>query len=137
MILDKSINVKVTKQNIEHYSKFFDVKLKDIIEINPSIHLSSGNNLKVNVKCDLCDTERFIKYQAYTKNKNSSKKYPIYTCDKCSHIKLKVTNLEKFGFEYYSQHPERNERVRNTSIEKFGYEHYSKTQEFKNKNIIC
>ncbi len=130
MILDDKIKVKISLKNIEHYSKFFDIKLKDIIEVNPSIHFQRGSNIKVNAKCDLCDTERCIKYQAYYNNINSCKEYPLYTCDKCSHIKIKEFNKKKYGCEYYSQHPERNDRVKNTSIEKFGTEHYSKTYEY-------
>jgi hypothetical protein len=136
MILDKEIFVKITKQNIEHFSQFeefVDIKLKDIIEVEPSIHLQKNSNLKFNVKCDLCDTERYIKFQAYSKNINSSKKYPIYTCDKCSHIKLKETNKIKYGCEYYSQHPDRNDKVKKTSLDKYGTEHFSKSKEFTDK----
>ena len=130
MILDKKLNVKIAKYNIEHYINFFDVKLGDVIEIDTELHLQSGSNKKINVKCDLCEEKRYIKYQSYTKNKDGNKKYPIYTCDKCSHIKLKDTNKVKYGVEYYSQHEDRNEKVRNTSIEKFGVEHYSKTTDY-------
>ena len=135
MILDKKLNVKIAKYNIEHYINFFDVKLGDVIEIDTELHLQSGSNKKINVKCDLCEEQRYIKYQAYTKNINSCIKYPIYTCDKCSHIKLKETNKEKYGVEYYSQHEDRNEKVKNTSIERYGVDHYSKTTDYlENRN---
>ena len=89
MIIDKKIEVKIDRRNIEHYSLFYkSIKLKDIIEINTELHLQKGSNIKINVSCDICNIERYIKYQAYTKNINSCKDYPIYTCDKCSHIKL-------------------------------------------------
>ena len=114
MILDKKLNVKIAKYNIEHYINFFDVKLGDIIEIDTELHLQSESNKKINVKCDLCEEQRYIKYQSYRKNKERNIKYPIYTCDKCSHIKLKETNKEKYGVEYYSQHEDRNEKVKNT-----------------------
>ena len=89
--------------------------------------------MKVNVCCDICFVERYIKYQAYNKNINSCVKYPIYTCDKCSHIKLKEYNKDKYGVEYYSQHPERNEKVKKTSIAKYGVDHFSKSINFKEK----
>lgn len=133
MILDKKLNVKIAKYNIEHYINFFDVKLGDIIEIDTELHLQSESNKKINVKCDLCEEQRYIKYQSYRKNKERNIKYPIYTCDKCSHIKLKETNKEKYGVEYYSQHEDRNEKVKNTSIERYGVDHYSKTKEYRNK----
>ena len=132
MILDKKLNVKIAKYNIEHYINFFDVKLGDIIEIDTELHLQSESNKKINVKCDLCEEQRYIKYQSYTKNINSCIKYHIYTCDKCSHIKLKETNKEKYGVEYYSKLDEHSERVKKTSIEKYGVDHYSKTEDYLN-----
>ena len=130
MILDKKLEVKIAKYNIEHYIKFFDVKLGDIIEINTELHLQKLSNKKINVKCDLCEEQRYIKFQAYTKNKERNEKFPIYTCDKCSHIKLKDTNKEKYGVEYYSKHPERNDKVKKTCNEKYGVDHYSKTVDY-------
>lgn len=133
MIIDNKLKVKIAKYNIEHYKKFFDVNLGDIIEIDTELHLQKESNKKVNVKCDICYEQRYIKYQAYTKNKERNKKYPIYTCDKCSHIKLKDTNKEKYGVEYYSQHEDRNNKVRKTSMKKYGVDHYSKTKEYLQK----
>jgi hypothetical protein len=130
MIIDKNIKIKITRQNLEHFSKFFKVNLRDVIYIEPEKHLQQNSNIHLNVKCDLCNNERYIKFQAYSKNINSSKKYPIYTCDKCSHIKLKETNKDKYGYEYYSQHPDRNERVKKTCLDKYGVEHYSKTNKY-------
>lgn len=133
MIIDKKIEVKIDKRNIEHYSLFYKgIKLKDIIEVNTE-NLQSKSNKKINVQCDICKLKRYIKFQAYTKNINSCKKYPIYTCDKCSHIKLKEFNKEKYGVEYYSQHPDRNDKVKKTCIEKYGVEHFSKSKLFTEK----
>lgn len=133
MIIDKTLNIKITKKNIEHYRQFFDVELCDILKIDTETHLQKQSNMKINVSCDICSIQRYIKYQAYTKNISSSEKYPIYTCDKCSHIKLKEYNKEHYGVEYYSQHPDRNERVKQTSIERYGVEHFSKSKFFKPK----
>lgn len=132
MIIDKNIEVKIAKYNIEHYKNYFDVKLGDVITIDTELHLQKESNKKINVQCDICQVQRYIKFQAYTKNIERSKKYPIYTCDKCSHLKLKETNKEKYGVEYYSKLDEHSERVKRTSIEKYGVEHYSKTQDYSN-----
>lgn len=130
MIIDKKIEIKIDKRNIEHYSIFYKgIKLKDIIEVNTE-NLQSKSNKQINVQCDICSIQRYIKFQAYTKNINSCEKYPIYTCDKCSHIKLKEFNKEKYGVEYYSQHPDRNDKVKKTCIEKYGVEHFSKSELF-------
>jgi hypothetical protein len=134
MVLDKKVKIKITRKNIDHYKKFYEnISLKDEIEIDTEFQLQKGSNLKVNVICDLCSVQRYIKYQAYVKNINSCEKYPIYTCDKCSHIKLKEYNLNNYGVEYYSQHPDRNEKVKSTSLEKYGAEHFSQSIYFKPK----
>ena len=133
MIIDKIIEVKIARYNIEHYKNYFDVNLGDLIKIDTEIHLQKESNKKINVQCDICSVQRYIKFQAYTKNINSNKNYPIYTCDKCSHVKLKDFNKQKYGVEYYSQHPDRNDKVKKTSIEKYGTEHFSKSKGFKDK----
>ncbi len=134
MIIDKIIKVKISLKNIEHYSTFFDnLKLKDIIDIDPNLHLQRGSNIKVNVQCNICSLQRYIKYQAYYNNINSCPKYKIYTCDKCSHIKIKEYNKNKYGVEYYTQHPDRKDKVKKTLLEKYGVDSYSKTDEFKEK----
>ena len=130
MIIDKQIKIKITRKNIEYYSVFYNVNIKDVVLIETE-HLQPNSNIKINVSCDICNIQRYIKFQAYNKNINSCKSHPIYTCDKCSHIKLKVYNKEHYGVEYYSQHPDRNEKVRKTSMEKYGTEHFSKSEYFK------
>ncbi len=133
MILDKQIKIKITKKNIDHYSTNYDsINLKDIILVSAS-HLQPSSNIKINVSCDICDIHRYIKYQAYNKNINSCKEYPIYTCDKCSHIKLKSYNREHYGVEYYSKTNEYKEKVLTTNKDKYGADHYSKTIEYKER----
>jgi hypothetical protein len=47
MIIDKKIEVKIDRRNIEHYSLFYKgIKLKDIIEINTELHLQKEATLK-------------------------------------------------------------------------------------------
>jgi len=134
MVLDKKIKIKITKKNIEYYRCFYDgISLKDVVEVDVETQLQTGSNLKINVCCDICNIQRKIKYQAYIKNINSNSDYPIYTCDRCSHIKLKNTNIKKYGVEYYSKHPERNSKVRLTSLEKYGVDHFSKSELFREK----
>jgi hypothetical protein len=97
MILNKFIEIKITKKNIDHFINFYkNIKLKDIIKIKPE-QLQKGSNTVIDAKCDICGVERNIKYQAYYKNINSCEEYPIYTCDKCSHIKIKSYNIKKWG----------------------------------------
>lgn len=134
MILDQKIKVTISKKNIDHYKNFFpNIKLRDNIEIDPSIHLSSGSNIKINVSCDLCDIERYISYQNYYKNLNSCSDHKIYTCDKCSHIKIKSYNKVKYGVEYFSKTDEYKTKFKKTMIERYGVEYALQSQELKDK----
>ena len=134
MIIDKIVKVKIRRDNIDHYIKYFpNINIRDIIEINVEDHLMKGSNMKINVKCDICYVQRYISYLMYNKNLNSCESHRIYTCDKCSHIKIKDSNLKKYGVEYYSQHPERNDKVKKTSLERYGVEHHSKSDNYIEK----
>lgn len=126
--------LKFLKKNINHYINFFkNINLKDIIKIEVEFHLEKQSNKKINVSCDICNIQRYIKYQAYTKNINSCKKYPIYTCDKCSHVKLIEYNRENYGVDYYSQHSDKNKKVKETCLNRYGVAHFSQTLDFKEK----
>lgn len=133
MIIDKVIKVKIAKYNIEHYSKFFDINLRDIIEIDVEKYLQKSSNIKINVQCDLCNIQRYIKYQAYTKNINSCERHPIYTCDRCSHLKIKEFNKEKYGVEYYSQTIEYTEKFKSTMLDRYGVEYALQSRELRDR----
>jgi hypothetical protein len=133
MILDKQIKVKITQKNIIHFRNFYkDIKLKDIIDVDPH-NLQKSSNITLNVECDICGTKRSIKYQAYTKNISTCSEHPIYTCDKCSHIKIKVFNREKWGVDYFSQTKEYTDKFKETMIERWGVEYALQSKELKDK----
>jgi hypothetical protein len=133
MILNEFIELKITRKNIDHFTQWHkDIKLKDIIKVDPN-NLQKSCNIKVDVSCDICGVERNIKFQAYTKNINSCPEYPIYTCDKCSHVKIKEYNKKKWGVEYYSQTKEYGEKFRSTMVERWGVEYALQSDELKDK----
>lgn len=134
MIIDKQVAVKITKRNIEHYLQFYPLlKLKDNIYVDIENQLMKGSNQKVNVKCDLCGSDRYINFQMYNRNLNSCLEYKIYTCDKCSHLKIKEFNKKKYGVEYYSQTKEYESKFKNTMVEKYGVEYALQSDELKRK----
>lgn len=45
MIIEKKVDVKITKRNIDYYSLYYSVKLKDTIPIDID-HLPRGSNKK-------------------------------------------------------------------------------------------
>lgn len=99
MILNKNIEIKINKKNINHIkSKGYDVKLKDIANINIK-DLNHGSHIKINVRCDICSNEKEIMFQKYIKNINNGN---FYACSsKCAQNKVKKTSISKFGDEYY------------------------------------
>jgi hypothetical protein len=130
MITTKEVSVKINKKNITHYTKLgYNINLRDIIKIIPS-ELISGSKIKIDVSCDRCFISRNIHYTSYYCNINRSLDKNTYMCDKCSHEKIKQTNIKKYGVEYFSQTDEFNDKIKKTSLEKFGMEHYSKTSEY-------
>ena len=48
--------------------------------------------------------------------------------------KIKQTNLDKYGKEYYFQTNDKKQKSKETCIEKYGEEYYVQTQDFKNKS---
>jgi hypothetical protein len=133
MILNKYIEIKITKKNLNHFISFYkDIKLGDNIKVDPN-NLQSGSNVFVDVKCDICGNKRNIKYQAYFKNINSCKEYPIYTCDKCSHIKIKEFNRKKWGVDYFSQTKEYNDKFKKTMKERWGVEYAQQSDIIREK----
>ncbi len=101
MILNKKINIKIRNNKIrQYYNKIgYDTSQNDIlIDIE---HLIPSSHYKINVKCDICGTEKTLKYYNYIKNIS---KHNIYTCNNiCAQIKNKITSLEKFGVEHHSK----------------------------------
>ena len=133
MIVNQYVEIKISKKNIYHFLQYYkDIKLKDIIKVNPD-YLQKSSNVKVDVVCDICGIDRNIKYQAYNKNISSCEEHPIYTCDKCSHVKIKSFNMKKWGVDYFSQTDEYNNKFKNTMIERYGVEYALQSDELKDK----
>lgn len=130
MIITKEVHVRImNKQQFEHFNKLgYNVKYKESITI-PIKHLSNGSTIKIQVKCDICGTEKMLSYQKY--NKNISK-YNIYTCNEnCARIKNKKTCLEKYGDKNYNN----VEKMIETSI-KNGYVFTNEQKEENYQKIL-
>lgn len=130
MIIDQKVSVKITKDNINHYAnKGFNVKLKDILEINP-YQLQRGSNIKIKVKCDICQKEKELKYQSYM---NNIEKYNLYTCCECKWIKTRKTNMKRYGVDVPLKNQTIKEKLKQTNMEKYGCENVSGCEIIKEK----
>ena len=144
MILDKEIKVKIRPRIINHYSG-----LGYVVEYNKIIYLTIGSNIKINVKCDVCDKEKLIKYCDYIKNtKNLTDEYCC--CEKCAVKKINKTKFDRYGkvsteekkeyqkkynIEYNKIHKEEIKEKREKYFKKY-YKENKKEISIKNKLYI-
>ncbi|MCK9416326.1 hypothetical protein M0Q97_06680 [Candidatus Dojkabacteria bacterium] len=126
MILDKTVKIKGNGNNLSYYRNLdYDINIGQIIEIS-TVDLSKNSHIKINVKCDICKTEKNISYYSYCRNiKNTN----IYTCSKCSKIKSKETNNKKYGYDYPIQSKQIKEKRKKNNIEKYGVDETLKIQQ--------
>jgi len=131
MIITKEVKIEV--KSAVTMDKLYEIgiksKISDVIFL-PIEKLWKGSHIKIEVACDICNQSKFLSFRKYWKNYD---KYSLYTCIKCSHIKNKKTNLEKYGVEYYIQTKECKEKVKETNLEKYGVEYYTQTKEYLEK----
>jgi hypothetical protein len=130
MILNEFIEIKINTKNykiLKELGYFFE-KCDEIIYIK-TIDLSKGSHQIIDVKCDVCDNERKISYKEYLR---SCKIRGYYSCKgKCSTGKIKETNLQKYGVDFYSKTNESKEKCKNTNLNKYGVDYPSKLDTFK------
>jgi hypothetical protein len=131
MIKEKEISIKITKQNIDYYSKILDnINLKDIMKINP-INLTKGTHKIITAICDNCGNEKNMEFKTYYKNTKSLKEE--YYCNQCKNIRFKETCFKKYGEEHYMKLNEYKEKIYKTNIEKYGFKMASMSNEFEIK----
>jgi hypothetical protein len=133
MIKEDIIQQEINSKNIEHYKNYVkDIKNGDLIEISP-FFLMKGSHKKITAICcnNECCYEKILEYRryySYTKGNVEE-----YYCKKCSYIKAKKTNLERYGVEYTFQSETIKDKIKETNIERYGVEHVAHSEEIKKK----
>ena len=131
MILTKEVKIRITPYNINYYLNLGYQLIYNQNLIVPIRLLQDKSNAKVLVVCDICKKEKTIKYCNYIKNLNN---WAIYCCcSKCCQIKVKKTNLKKYGVEYVFQDKEFKENSKRTLLEKYGVENIIQNKEIQLK----
>jgi len=148
MILDKTVKIKVIGRTLKHYQNLgYEVKTKNIIVEVKIEHLSNKSSVKINVKCDICNNIKNIKYYSYVFNtKNLTDVYCC--CKKCANQKIKNTCMEKYGIENYvnsgkakqtkkalygNENYNNRDKAKETNIKNFGVEHVLQNLEIRDK----
>ena len=111
MILDTEITLIASSRIISMLKSIGIIANYNDTIIIPINKLWENSNYKLNVKCDVCGSEKKISYATYNKN---TKKHNIYTCNNsCASIKNKMTNLERYNDENYNN----RDKYKETSLE--------------------
>jgi hypothetical protein len=126
MIKEKEIFIKLVYKNINKYKKLgYDCSLNENVLIKV-IDLYPSSHVVITAICDICAVEKQLSYQKYNKNIN---KYNIYTCEKCSHIKNKLTCQERYNDENYTN----KEKYKDTVTKKYDCDNVFKSDIIKEK----
>lgn len=157
MLLSKNINVRIDKNNIQHYqNKGFDVRIGKTYSFNVW-DLPSNSSSKVEIMCDYCEKENpnIIK-RSWKKFLEGRQYIDKDACFECRHKKeqevcLKKfgvksvlllkdvqekgakTRKEKYGNEVPAKNPEILQKMQKTMEEKYGENNPQKIDEFKEK----
>jgi hypothetical protein len=114
MLLISEIKIVLNRGNLGFYNKIMNNKYKVGDEIQLPIQLLPKTSKEyVDISCDVCKSENKVKY----KNYNECLGYGFYTCNKCKHIKKKMTSLDKYGVENFNNNIKRKE----TMIDSYGF----------------
>jgi hypothetical protein len=116
MILTKEVEIKINQFNYHHYKRLgYDTNGKESIIISID-SIGKRTPFKIDVKCDLCGSEKNISFRKYTDNIS---KYKIYTCsNKCAMFKNEMTNIEKYGVKHQCKDKNIQDKIISTKIKK-------------------
>ena len=123
MILDKKVKIKIKGNNkLPYYRSIgYDTSM-DELYIKTCDLLPTSTNI-INVRCDFCENELFISYKNYYRNIN---RHSInkYACSRiCGNEKIRLTSINKYGVEHYSQSEIVKNKRKQTNLEKYGVEY--------------
>lgn len=135
MIGDQTIEIEVSKGNINRYKDKYGVGIGDKVIINIS-DLTPGSSVEVDVVCDICGSSRKMPYKLYIR---SQKHDGIFCCSKkCSSEKNRRKIFDKYGVNNISMVPEVREKIITTNKTKWGSDSYFSSEKGKEdiKNIF-
>jgi hypothetical protein len=131
MLLDKEVKLS-TKYNydLDYYENLgYDVSGSDfIVKVE---HLLKKSFVKVNVRCEYCNTHEIIPYYNWNRSMNSAIKK--YCCKSCKGSKIKESNLLKYGVTSVAKLESSKEKSKITNKRKRGVEFHTQSEEVKRK----
>jgi len=130
MILSETVETTLHQKTIKLYESLGYVgNLHEKVMVKVE-HLPKNSRVRINVKCDICESTNYIIYNNYNRQIN---KQNYYCCHPCSFDKNKKTNLEKFGVEHSFQSELVKSKIKKTLIDRYGFDHPTKCPEIFEK----
>ncbi len=127
MIKNDKIKITVANKNYKLYKEKYDCVIGGEIEIKIS-DLPLNSRKLVDVVCDNCGVEKYIKYCDYIK---VYKKKNKYFCFKCKSESIKQGVQKKYGVDNVFQLQDTKDKSEKTNLEKYGVKHH-----LQNKYIL-
>jgi len=129
MILDKKIKIKSDKYK-KYYESLGYIYINKYTEIDIK-HLKKNSLKVINVYCDFCKTNKYIRFQDYMKVTNNQSE--PYFCIKCKWLKINKTIKEKYGVENISQSNKVKEKKKQTCLSNYGVQNPSQSKIIKTR----
>ena len=127
MYLSRDINVIINSANFKHYRQFNkNIKCKNIYIFDID-NLTKSSSALINIKCDICDIEKELKYKDY---KSYGYSNGDYYCKKCKTIK---TNRDLYGVDNTFQRDDIKKKITEIINEKYGVDNISQSKEIQEK----
>ena len=133
MIIQENVIININNSNKKIYSskgyKWNDDN-KCLINIKD---LSNNSHYLIKVKCDNCGCIKESIYKNYFKITNGLTEN--YYCDNCKHLKIKNTNILKYGVKSSFERTDTKIKIKNKLIERYGVDSPLKSSLIKDKMI--
>jgi hypothetical protein len=120
MIKNEFIKITIQSKNRLYYESLLYKKLNigDVVEIL-SENILRGSKILITGICDFCGNERKVSMKEY--NNQTNRCISKFSCSKkCSILKSKEYNLEKYGVENVFQNNNIKEKIKEKKIELYG-----------------
>jgi hypothetical protein len=129
MKTEKLVEIKIMKSNIAYYkSKGYDNLNINKYNLIKSKDVLSGSGVRIYVMCENCNSERYIACVNYH---NQIKKSGYYVCQKCTNVKVRETNIKRYGNPCPLQNKEVEIKSKKKLLVKYGVDNISKSPDIK------
>ena len=130
ILITKKVQTKWNGRTKQYYidKGYKFTKIGDLFEIDVN-DLKPYSEVKVDVKCDYCGRQYSISYASYLATLKDGKN----ACKHCVNVRVKETNLKKYGVECVFQLDSVKEKSKKTVMDKYGVINVSQSDEMQDK----